>query len=61
MLYPKELFGPNELVTKENIRQYETRQKKLYQKCEELYPDFWKKNLRERMEIKNKVKEEFLL
>lgn len=56
--YPKELFSIREDVTRENIRKYEAERDRLYKKCEELYPDFWKKSFLERMEIKKKVEEE---
>lgn len=56
--YPKELFSIREDVTRENIRKYETERDRLYNKCEELYPDFWKRSFLERMEIKKKVEEE---
>lgn len=57
MIYPKEVFSIREDVTRENIRRYEEKRDRLYNKCKEICPEFWSLPFRERMEIKKKAEE----
>jgi hypothetical protein len=57
MYYPKHLFSIREDLTRENLRRYDEQKKKFYAKCEEIDSEFWHRNLRERMKIKEEVAE----
>ena len=57
MRYPKELFSINEDVTEANLRAWDAREEAIRQKCLEINPDYDKLGLRERYEIKRKVRE----
>ena len=48
MFYPKEVFSINESKTAVAKNEYENKQKIWYQKALELYPDYYKKSLKER-------------
>lgn len=56
--YPKWVYACREDITRENMRIYDERQEKIYKRCLELAPNFHKLGLRERMQIRNKAKEE---
>ena len=56
-MYPKELFCANELVTQENMRRYDERKRLIEKRCLELDPDYHKRNLKERYELRKKVEE----
>lgn len=49
MYYPSYLFSINEDQTRRNIREYERRRDAWYKKAEEMFPDYWKRNLLERI------------
>lgn len=49
MYYPSYLFSINEDQTRRNIREYERRREAWYKKAEEMFPDYWKRNLLERI------------
>lgn len=55
MLYPKELFSINESATAENIRQYDRKREEWYRAAEKLFPDYFKMNLRQRMEKREEI------
>lgn len=55
MYYPKECFSIREDITRENMRKYEERKNKWYDAAEELYPDYFKMNLRERMKVTKEI------
>lgn len=58
--YPPEVFSKNELVTRRNMELYDRRQERIDQKCLELAPDYYKKTLRERFEIRRKAEKEVI-
>lgn len=49
MYYPSYLFSINEDQTRRNIREYDRRREAWYKKAEEMFPDYWKRNLLERI------------
>lgn len=49
MYYPSYLFSINEDQTRRNIREYERRREAWYKKAEEIFPDYRKRNLLERI------------
>lgn len=51
MYYPSYLFSINEDQTRRNIREYERRRAAWYKKAEEMFPDYYKRNLLERIRI----------
>lgn len=55
MIYPKECFSINEIVTENAKREYEMKRKLWYDKAEELYPNYWNLNLRERIKIRDEI------
>lgn len=56
--YPKEVYGINETVTRENMRKYDEYQKRLRAKCLEINPNYYSLGLRERMDVLAKAKME---
>ena len=57
MIYPKHLFSINETRTQENIREYERKRKYWYTVAETMFPDYWKKGLRERYSLRARINE----
>lgn len=55
--YPRWVYSPCENVTRENMRQYDRTREIFRKKCEEVCPDYYKLNLRERMKVKDQVEE----
>lgn len=49
MYYPSYLFSINEDQTRRNIREYDRRREAWYKKAEEMFPDYHKHNLLERI------------
>ncbi|MBQ1777310.1 MAG: hypothetical protein IIZ93_04045 [Acidaminococcaceae bacterium] len=49
MYYPSYLFSINEDQTRRNIREYDRRREAWFKKAEEMFPDYWKRNLLERI------------
>lgn len=60
MIYPKELFTANEVVTKENLRRYDAWQDRVYKRCEEIAPDYWKLDFKTRLDLKARAEREVL-
>lgn len=58
MRYPKWVYNINETTTRNNMREYDRKKEIYYAKCEEIDPDYWHKNLRERMAIHKEVEKE---
>lgn len=58
MRYPKYVYSINETTTENNMREYDRKKEMFYAKCEELNPDYWKLNLRERMTIGERAEKE---
>lgn len=58
MRYPREVYSIREDVTRENMRQYDLKMKRLYARCEEIEPNYWKLGLREQMEIRKRAEAE---
>lgn len=48
--YPKELFSINETLTMLNLAEYDRKRENWYKAAEELFPDYFKMGLRERLE-----------
>ena len=57
MRYPPEVYCVREDVTRENMRIYDERQRRIEAKCLELDPNYHKLGLREQYEIRKKAKE----
>lgn len=55
MLYPGEVYNINENITRENMRKYDERCQKWYAVAEMLYPDYFEKNLKERMALEDSI------
>ena len=53
--YPKEVYNINENITRENMRKYDKMRDNWYNKALELFPDYFKRGLRERLEIGKEV------
>lgn len=53
--YPRELFSINEDQTRRNIREYDRKREKWYKTAEQLFPNYYKLTLRERMEARAKI------
>ena len=53
--YPKEVYNINEDITRENMRKYDKMRDNWYNKALEICPDFFKRGLRERMEIRKEI------
>ena len=51
MYYPDYIFSINEDQTRRNMREYERRRKAWYDKAIELFPDYYNRNLIERVRI----------
>lgn len=55
MFYPKESFMINETQTKINLANYDQMRSKWYAAAEKLYPDYFKKSLRERLALRETI------
>ena len=55
MNYSKELFSIDETATAEKIREYDRKRERWYKAAENLFPDYFKMNLRERMNIREEI------
>lgn len=55
MRYPKECFCINENVTENAKREYELKKKLWYDKAEELYPNYWDLDLREKYRLRDEI------
>lgn len=53
--YPRELFSINEDQTRRNLREYDRKREKWYKTAEELFPNFYKLSIRERMEARPRI------
>ena len=53
--YPKEVYNINENITRENMRKYDKMRDNWYNKALELFPDYFKRGLRERLEIGKEI------
>ena len=53
--YPKELFSIREDATRRNLADYDNKRKIWYDAAEKLYPDYFKRNLRERLAVRETI------
>jgi len=53
--YPKECFQAETTLTQIAKRDYEIKYDNFYAEVEKQYPDYYKKGLREQMEIRNTI------
>lgn len=58
MRYPKECFCINENVTRNAMREYEMKRKLWYDKAEELYPNYFEMDVRDRLKAREVVNDE---
>lgn len=55
--YPKECFSINEIVTRNAKREYDRKKKLWYKKAEELCPNYWNMNIKERAKLRDAISE----
>ena len=55
MYYPKYVYNVREDITRANMRAYDQKQKEIDNKCLEINPNYFKCNLRERIEIRQRA------
>ena len=58
MIYPKECFSINEIATENAKREYEMKRKLWYDKAEELYPNYFEMNVRDRLKAREVISNE---
>lgn len=55
MRYPRECFSINEITTRNAMREYEMKRKLWYDKAEELYPNYFEMDVRDRLKAREVV------
>ena len=53
--YPSWVYSRNERTTRENMRQYDQKQKEIEKACLQINPNYYKLTLREQYAIRDKV------
>lgn len=57
MEYPKELFSIREDATRNNLADYDRKRQAWYDAAEKLFPDYFKRGLRNRLALRETINE----
>ena len=55
--YPKSVYHMNEDITRRNMAEYDRKREAWWAKAEEMFPNYRKRPIRERMELRELVNE----